>query len=83
MARTGEECPGGTVAFQSTFFSGRNSTGKSLASETPDPLGPRKRGQSAEITEALLTAIRSRQMLRERIVNSVIQGLRYSAPFKT
>src|SRR6185295_4021601 len=44
----GEELPAGASLFQTRFFDGPNSTGKSLASETPDPFGPRNRGQSAD-----------------------------------
>src|SRR5215510_5563633 len=45
-ASTGDEWPGGSEVFQTTFFSGPNSTGRFVAPETPVPLGPRKRGHS-------------------------------------
>src|SRR5882762_3020535 len=41
----GEEWPGGSGSFQTTLFA--NSAGASDASATPDPFGPRNRGQSA------------------------------------
>src|SRR2546426_126928 len=45
---TGDECPGGTAVFHTTFFSGPNSDGSRVASPTPLPLGPRNCIQSAE-----------------------------------
>src|SRR5215471_3696573 len=45
-ASTGDEWPGGSEVFQTAFLSGPNSTGRFVASETPVPLGPRKRGHS-------------------------------------
>src|SRR5438105_3254844 len=44
---TGEEWPDGSRVFQITFFSGPNSTGSLVASETPLAFGPRNWGQSA------------------------------------
>ena len=41
----GEEWPKGSPVFQMTFFVGPNSVGRRRLSETPDPLGPRKRDQ--------------------------------------
>src|SRR5262245_43038982 len=45
VVKNGEEWPGGSGVFHLTFFSGPDSTGRSLAVETPVPLGPRKRDQ--------------------------------------
>src|SRR6266446_3077193 len=42
---TGEECPDGTEVRHARFFIGPNSTGRSRDSDTPEPFGPRKRGQ--------------------------------------
>src|SRR3989442_7933757 len=42
---TGEECPAGTAVRHARFFIGPNSTGRARDSDTPEPFGPRKRGQ--------------------------------------
>jgi hypothetical protein len=44
---TGEECPGGSAVFQTTFLAGPNSSGIPVEAETPDPFGPRNIGQSS------------------------------------
>src|SRR5438034_9262373 len=41
----GEECPAGTAVRHVRFFLGPNSTGRSRDSDTPEPFGPRNRGQ--------------------------------------
>ena len=45
---TGDECPGGSVVFQTTFLSGPNSVGNPEVVDTPVPLGPRNCDQSSE-----------------------------------
>src|SRR6266576_269057 len=60
-AATGEELPPGTFAFQSRFIFGPNSIGRPRASETPDPFGPRKPGQS-EATVTTLGRNRQKEM---------------------
>src|SRR5947207_3246079 len=42
---TAEACPDGTAVRHARFFMGPNSTGRSRDSDTPEPFGPRKRGQ--------------------------------------
>jgi hypothetical protein len=44
---TGDEWPGGSAVFQTTFFAGPNSTGNPVVAETPLPLGPRNCDQSS------------------------------------
>jgi hypothetical protein len=44
---TGEEWPGGNGVFQTTFFSGPNTSGNPVETETPLPFGPRNCGQSS------------------------------------
>src|SRR6185295_4180958 len=44
---SGDEWPGGSSAFQITFFCGPNSTGRLVDVETPLPFGPRNCGQSS------------------------------------
>src|SRR5437899_11200989 len=43
----GDEWPKGTAAFQTTFLAGPKSTGRPAEESTPEPFGPRNRGQSA------------------------------------
>jgi hypothetical protein len=45
-ASTGEECPAGTLVFQTRFLRGPISTGRFVEADRPEPFGPRKRGQS-------------------------------------
>ena len=59
-ARTGDECPAGTDVFQSKFLAGPNSTGRPVASDTPEPFGPRKRGQSSAPAARQPSAISSK-----------------------
>ena len=47
---TGDECPGGSVVFHTTFLSGPNSVGNPEVVETPVPLGPRNCAQSSAAT---------------------------------
>src|SRR5687767_391151 len=56
-AAIGDESPLGTTTFHFTFFSGPNSTGGFWFSATPDPLGPRKRGQASRSCAPELAAI--------------------------
>src|SRR5436853_1984573 len=44
---TGDEWPGGSAVFQTTFLSLPNSVGRLVEVESPEPLGPRKRDQSS------------------------------------
>src|SRR4028118_1566110 len=44
---TGEEWPGGSGVFQTTFFAGPNTSGSPIETETPLPFGPRNCGQSS------------------------------------
>src|SRR5438128_6413741 len=62
-AMIGEERLKGTAVFQRRFFAGPNSTGSPVVSDTPDPLGPRKRGQSssAKIPPASIVAVQVSQ----------------------
>src|SRR6266540_2832623 len=46
-ARTGEEKPGGTSVFHTTFLAGPNSTGRFRFPETPAEFGPRNCSQSS------------------------------------
>src|SRR5262245_58260608 len=46
-ATIGEEVPLGTSVRQARFLSLPNSTGRPRVLETPEPFGPRKRGQSS------------------------------------
>ena len=48
----GDERPKGTGVFQERFLAAPNSAGTPIVSETPDPLGPRKRSQSSSLREA-------------------------------
>lgn len=48
--RTGDECPGGSGVFHTTFFSGPNSVGSPEVVETPVPLGPRNCAHSSAAT---------------------------------
>src|SRR5262245_44222618 len=54
-ANTGDEWPGGSEVFHRTLFPGPNSTGRFVASETPVPLGPRKRDHSLSFAIARTT----------------------------
>src|SRR5436853_6786305 len=58
---TGEEWPEGSLTFQTTFFSGPNSTGSFVASETPLAFGPRNWGQSAALPAVANHASAARQ----------------------
>jgi hypothetical protein len=44
---TGEEWPGGSAVFQTTFLLGPNSSGRPVVAETPVPFGPRNCDQSS------------------------------------
>src|SRR6185295_15574724 len=68
-ASTGEECPGGSVVFHTTFFEGPNSVGSPEVAETPEPFGPRNCVQSSAAVDAIAAATindavdRARRML--------------------
>jgi hypothetical protein len=47
LVSTGEEWPGGSGVFQTTFFSGPNTSGSPVDAVTPLPFGPRNCGQSS------------------------------------
>src|SRR5277367_4695158 len=51
-ATIGDEKPFGTTVFHFTFLSGQNSTGGFWPSATPDPFGPRNRGQASGLSAA-------------------------------
>jgi hypothetical protein len=56
---TGDEWPGGSAVFQTTFVLGPNSTGKPVDAETPLPFGPRNCDQSsaaALVNESVATS---------------------------
>src|SRR5262245_24884646 len=52
----GEESPLGVETFHFKFLSGPNSTGGFAWSATPEPFGPRNRGQTSELS-ALKAAV--------------------------
>src|SRR5690242_20970404 len=62
----GDEFPAGASTFQINFFFRPNSTGRPRASETPEPFGPRKRGQSPAIPVR-----QSRQKLEARSLATI------------
>src|SRR5687768_10173976 len=62
---TGEEWPGGSGVFQAMFLSGpKVAGGLAPSAATPPPLGPRKRGQSADCARAAVA--RAKTSARER-----------------
>ena len=70
--RTGEESPAGISVFQTRFFCGPNSAGRSV-SRIPEPLGPRKRSHVAaykvltDTTAASMTCGTIWRWLRDKI----------------
>src|SRR5437660_7173213 len=63
--RTGEDLPGRTGAFQTRFLAGLNSVGKPDSLEIPEPLGPRKRGQSCAYSASVRNGTNSRSFMRD------------------
>src|SRR5688500_5914343 len=51
-AAMGDDMPAGTGTFHFRFFSGPNSVGGFWPSATPDPFGPRNRGQTSDSSVA-------------------------------
>src|SRR5215813_1950050 len=68
--RTGEEWPGGSGVFHKTFFSGLNSTGRPVVSETPEPFGPRNCDQSSASAE-----LRDNEAIRSATVERITLGM--------
>ena len=50
LVSTGDEWPGGSAVFQTTFLLGPNSSGSPVDAETPLPFGPRNCDQSSATT---------------------------------
>src|SRR5918992_3458471 len=67
---TGDECPGGRAVFQTTFFSGPNSSGRPVDTETPLPFGPRN------CTQSSATGLASRPAVSQVAINGVINKVR-------
>src|SRR6185503_4830103 len=73
---TGDEWPGGSGVFQTTFLFGPNSEGKPLVSETPVPFGPRNCDHSslAKLVETHANRIATRRVLGFNIfIGSVVK----------
>src|SRR5258708_4035076 len=69
---TGDEWPGGSGVFQTTFFSAPNSLGRLVEVESPEPFGPRKRDQSSSATTLVVTLIgANRQQTKPRLRRNV------------
>jgi hypothetical protein len=76
----GEEWPDGRAVFQTTFSVGENFSGKFISSgATPEPAGPRKRGQRAALSAASHRASKQRQIKRmeEVTIKAMIRNVEY------
>src|SRR5688572_12588282 len=87
-ATIGDETPPGAGTFHLTFCSGPNSVGGFWPSATPDPFGPRNRGQTSDfsvahsaLTNVLSTTKQSKVFImiskssKERIVNALNESI--------